>query len=171
MRHRTALQVASGIYLILVLLSVTLNWLIDPFNIYGNADLLFADREREHIGKRIRLHQLLSIADHRPQALYLGTSRTGLGLRTDHPLLGGMEVFNLALPGASPLELRRNLEHVNHLSGRIELLLVGLDLFVFNHHFEAAPTMMIASILPISRAGNGQDGGSNATGYSSVSTR
>jgi hypothetical protein len=95
----------------------TMNWYLDPYGYWGNADGVFYSTERQFKASQI---------NHFPHdALLLGTSRF---THIDPKKLKCRKFFNAAFSGASLEEI---IEFVKKFVGERELIILGLDFQMF----------------------------------------
>jgi hypothetical protein len=79
---------------------------VDPYGVWRDQ----GPRVPAFVMYQPRLFKPHDVARHRPETLLLGTSRVEQALDPLNPLLEG-RAYNLAVPGARPYELLRQLEH------------------------------------------------------------
>lgn len=139
MRSATFLKLTLALYLGGVLLVGGFNALVAPYAITDSPRIEGFNAFKPEIPDNLRIHKLYQVAKVKPQSLILGTSRAGSGLDPLHPVWGGVPTYNLGLPGATPYESLRWLQHAHALSP-IRRVVMGLDPFVFNRHFPGAPS-------------------------------
>ncbi len=115
----------SGITLLASGAVATLNYQVDPYLIHQwdspHLQRLLPGREKlSPWGKTYALAQF------RPQVLYVGNSRTELGLPAQTPLFGQRRVFNAALSGASLGDAAAMVRHAAAVS-TLETVVWGID--------------------------------------------
>jgi len=94
------LTLLCGLSALVLCLVAGLNYLVDPYLIHQwNTEQL--QRLRPPREKLLPWAKTYAIARFRPDVVYLGNSRTELGLPARWPLFGRSSVFNAALSGAS----------------------------------------------------------------------
>ncbi|MBV5319066.1 MAG: hypothetical protein JZU50_14815 [Desulfobulbaceae bacterium] len=113
----TALAVLAGI--------VTLNYLIDPYFIH-QWDTALIKRLSPAQQKISPWPKTYAAYRYQPDVVYLGSSRTEIGLPTDSPLLKDQRVLNLALSGASLGDSINMLKHTSYFH-RPKMVIWGLD--------------------------------------------
>lgn len=102
-----------------------LNYYIDPY-LTHQWDTPAVQRLRPTREKLSAWSKTYAVARFQPQVVFLGNSRTELGLPTSLPLFAGKTVFNSALSGASIGDAIALAEHARHVS-RLELVVWGID--------------------------------------------
>lgn len=120
------------------------NALMDPFALFGspriaglNADKAFGD---------VRMTKAWAVARGHYDSVILGTSRSEVGLNPGHPAWRGLQVYNLAMPGASLYEIYRNLQHAQ-AAHPLKQVVIGLDFFNFSIDEHAPETFAEARLL------------------------
>lgn len=105
---------------------VALNYQLDPYLIHqwDSPALRQLHPGRERLSAWGKTY---TIARMKPQVLYVGNSRTELGLPVDVPALAGKSVFNAALSGASLGDAAAMLEHASHVT-TLQTVVWGIDL-------------------------------------------
>ena len=103
----------------------TLNYTVDPYLIH-QWDTPTVQRLRPPREKLSAWGKTYAIARYRPAVLYLGNSRTELGLPARHPVLGDVPAFNGALSGASLGDMVAMAGHAMALS-RLDTVVWGID--------------------------------------------
>lgn len=106
------------------------NWWVDPYAIYheqasGAVPLRVMN---ERILKTVKLAR--TSAD----AVFIGTSRTDIGIGREQPALRGQRLLNLATFG-QPIRETRRLFELAVQDGRPHTVVIGLDFFAFNALF------------------------------------
>jgi hypothetical protein len=106
-------------------LAAGLNYLVDPYLIHqwDNAQV---GRLRPAREKMSAWGKTYAVARYRPQVLYLGNSRTELGLSPAYPALAGRRVFNAALSGASLSDAAAMARHAL-AAGAVDTVVWGVD--------------------------------------------
>lgn len=117
------LRIAAGLPLLLVGSVAAINYALDPFLIHqwGTAKL---QRLRQPVEKLNAWGKTYAMAVYRPEAIYLGNSRTELGLAVAPQ--GAERVFNAALSGATVGDALRMLGHAREL-GPLRRVVWGID--------------------------------------------
>jgi hypothetical protein len=105
------------------------NYIVDPYSIYrfSSAD---SDRlSRVEQFYQMRISKPWQVAQLKPTAVVVGTSRSA-GIHPEHPSWAGQQSFNLSVPGMTPYELLRFIEHAQ-ANGPLDKLMIGLDFEAF----------------------------------------
>lgn len=106
------------------------NWSVDPYAIYR-------DHASTGVPLRVmneRIFKTVKLAHMPADVVFIGTSRTDIGIGREQPLLRGKHLANLATFGQPIYETRRLLELA--LQGdRHPTVVLGLDFFAFNALF------------------------------------
>lgn len=111
-------------------LAIGITWFTDPYGIYRD-DAKLSNPEKplwianERVFKTVRLTKTAS------DVVFLGTSRTDIGIGPEHQVLAGKRLLNLAVFAQNIEESRRL------MTGSVEnshpgIVVVGLDFFAFN---------------------------------------
>ena len=123
---------------VLVLGAVSfLNYHVDPYLLHQwDSPLLQRPRQlNEKLGAWAKTY---AVARYRPAIIYIGNSRTELGLPTGvRAMFGGKSVFNSAVSGASIGDAIRLAEHAARVS-RVETMVWGIDAPTFSLNMGAA---------------------------------
>jgi hypothetical protein len=111
----------------LLLLStiVALNYVVDPYFIH-QWDSPLLQRLSPAQQKIMPWAKTYAAYRYRPEVVYLGSSRSEIGLPTDSPLFAGKRVFNLAISGASVGDAANMLKHTAFFH-QPEMVIWGLD--------------------------------------------
>lgn len=102
-----------------------LNYVVDPYLIH-QWDSAQVRRLRPAREKLSAWGKTYALARYRPSIVYIGNSRTELGLEADLPVFGGAAVFNAALSGASLGDAVAMAEHAMRVS-RLDTVVWGID--------------------------------------------
>lgn len=128
--HRSAewqsyLAMFGGLSTLLITSVVGLNYVVDPYLIHQweTPQVLRLRPTREKLSAWGKTYAL---AKYKPEIVYIGNSRTELGLPTRLPVFEGRSVFNSALSGAS---LGDAIEMVHHAAtvSRLDTIVWGID--------------------------------------------
>ena len=112
-----------------------LNWLIDPYYVYGSPSINGLNTNKTEFGSQQRLGKAFAIKHQRPGAVILGSSRAWIGLRPDNPAWGTTPVYNLGLNATNIYETFRYLQHAAALHD-LETVVLGADFFAWNAYRE-----------------------------------
>lgn len=105
------------------------NYIVDPYSVYHfkNAD---SDRlSRVDQFYRMRMSKPWQLSQIKPTAVVIGTSRTG-SISPNHPAWPEQQSFNLSVPGMTPYEMLRFIEHAQ-ANGPLDKLTIGVDFEAF----------------------------------------
>lgn len=109
------------------------NALIDPYGIVNSPKMLGVNRLKPEQISRVRMFKAARVIHIQPRSLLMGTSRADLGLDPDHPALETVNpTYNLGLSGANMHEIRQYFEHALFNQADLEVVVIGLDFFMFN---------------------------------------
>ncbi|NRR30560.1 hypothetical protein HSX11_10205 [Oxalobacteraceae bacterium] len=101
------------------------NYLVDPYLIH-QWDTAQVQRLRPTREKLAAWGKTYAVARFQPAVVYLGNSRTELGLPTRTPMFAGQSVFNSALSGASIGDAIALARHANAVS-QLRVVVWGID--------------------------------------------
>ena len=118
------LTVALSTILLLCSIVAT-NYVIDPYFIH-QWDSPLLQRLSPAQQKIMPWAKTYAAYRYQPEVVFLGSSRTEIGLPTESPLFSGKRVFNLAISGASLGDAANMLQH-SAFFHRPELVVWGLD--------------------------------------------
>ena len=122
---RRYFRTAGLTVLVVLVVTVTLNYLVDPYLIH-QWDTKHLQRLRSAHQKIMPWGKTYAVYRYRPEVVYLGSSRTEIGLPAAVPVFAGKRVFNLAIQGASLGDAVRMLRHTSVFQ-RPEIVVWGLD--------------------------------------------
>lgn len=111
------------------------NYVINPFGLFAVEPIKNISDVRNITN--VRLYKNFYVHRHAMQGLILGSSRSEEGLRPQPGYWKTQQVYNMAMPGVSLAEMRRNLMHAN-ATGSVQHVLIGLDFFMFSAFQEHA---------------------------------
>lgn len=104
---------------------VTTNYVVDPYLIH-QWDTALIHRPSPAQQKIMPWGKTYAVYKYRPEVVYIGSSRTEIGLPTDSPVFAGKRVFNLAISGASLGDAVNMLNHTS-VRQRPETVVWGID--------------------------------------------
>lgn len=116
-----------------ILLSGTLavfNYWIDPYAIYHEN---FVDSAPLRVMNE-RIFKTVKLAKMPADVVFIGTSRTDIGIGREQPALTGKRLLNLATFG-QPIHETRRLFELAVQGGKVHTVVLGLDFFAFNALF------------------------------------
>ena len=131
MSDRKFVNLALCLFLSLIATVVSVNYLIDPYDFYGNNVL--GVRKTQEIGQ-LRLSKAIKLEKIKPVSVVMGSSRAEFGFDPDHQYFKKPS-YNLATGGSSVYELKRYLEFAIE-QGRLEQVLLVADYINFNSNEE-----------------------------------
>lgn len=119
-----------------------INIIIDPYDFWSFPQIQGVNHSKPRKDNNDRLHKAADIVRHKPSVIVLGSSRTKQGIDPSHVLLQeySQNTYNLAINGPNMYEVRRYLEHALANQENLELIVLGLDFFMFNHELENQPS-------------------------------
>lgn len=120
---KTYLAVAAGLPMLLVAGVAGTNYLLDPYLMH-QWDTPKVQRLRQPVEKLNAWGKTYAVAVYRPHTIYLGNSRTELGLAV--PVGGSTRAFNAALSGSTLGDALRMLAHARQ-TAPVSRVIWGLD--------------------------------------------
>ncbi len=109
------------------------NWAINPYGVFNSPEIIGINQAKLEKLKNGRLFKAVDITRIKPKTIFLGSSRTEYGLNPKHSALNNKQpAYNSALGAATPYELFRYLEHAIVNQPELQLVILGLDEFMFN---------------------------------------
>lgn len=111
--------------LAVLIATVTINYVVDPYLIH-QWDTEHVQRLSPAQQKIMPWAKTYAVYRYRPEVVYLGSSRTEIGLPTDVQLFADKRIFNLAVKGASFGDAVNMLRHTT-VFHRPEIVVWGLD--------------------------------------------
>lgn len=141
MRNRASwayLKVYVGAVAVILILFVSFNLVIDPFDLYSVDGLLGLNLMKTGTDKHIRLSKAGALRKIKPRAICLGTSRGEYGINPEHPGWKTLPVYNASLSGANNYELLRYFQHA-HAIQPLKQVLIMVDLDQFNAYRDNRP--------------------------------
>jgi len=127
---RTYLAIACGLPLLIVGGIASLNYQVDPYLLH-QWESAQVERRGPHKEKLSTWGKTYAIARYQPQVLYLGNSRTEVGLPADAVQFAGQRVFNGALSGGTLGDAIKMLRHAS-AAGALETVVWGVDAASFS---------------------------------------
>lgn len=129
MRSYVAILLATSAALLLLI--GTFNWLVDPYWIFRGPSIPGFNALKPAIPTNQRIFETVSVSEHPPRAVILGTSRADVGLDPAHPAFARISAFNLATSGQPIYETARLFRHLL-TSGQLRSAVIALDFSAFN---------------------------------------
>jgi hypothetical protein len=122
---KTYFWISGGTSLFLLIALVTINYVVDPYYTH-QWDTKLVRRMSPAQQKIMPWVKTYAAYRYRPEVVYIGSSRSEIGLPTDSEVFKGKRVFNLALSGASLGDAISMLQHTS-IFHRPEIIIWGLD--------------------------------------------
>jgi hypothetical protein len=110
---------------LLIASTITMNYWVDPYTIH-QWDSASIRRYTSAPQKLTAWSKTYAAYRYQPEVVYLGSSRTEIGLPTDFPLFRGKRVLNLSLSGSSLGDAVNMLDHTSFFN-RPEIIVWGLE--------------------------------------------
>ena len=130
------LRLVSGTLCCLVVIAI-FNFIVDPYGIYDAITISGFNEEKNEISSHLRLHKAYEVSDVMPGAISLGTSRTEVGIDSNH-VGWAYPCYNLGFSGASIYEILRYYQHALYLCNTKQVVLM-IDSISFFADRENAP--------------------------------
>ncbi|NES72351.1 MAG: hypothetical protein F6K24_47715, partial [Okeania sp. SIO2D1] len=108
------------------------NIIVDPYDVFNTPNFLGINHSKPRKDNSDRLFKTTDIIRIKPVTVLMGSSRTKRAIDPNHPALKHQPAYNLALTKGNFYELRRYLEHAIANQKELDLVVIGLDLFMFN---------------------------------------
>ncbi len=108
-----------------------INYLVDPYSIFASQKIDGFSRNKVDFVEHLRLTNIYAVHRVKPDALIIGTSRTGRGLSPDHPAFKDLNCYNLALAGINLYEMLRYIQHAQAIQP-LKTLVIGIDFRSFH---------------------------------------
>ena len=126
--HRRFIQVFTATFLAACFLGAGLNYLVDPYSLFGTRRIPGFNERKPTASERVRVTKPYMASRAKPRVVIGGNSRPEIGLNpqsvcwkdTDQP------VFNTAIPGADVFMQVRYVQHAVE-SGKARRILFGVD--------------------------------------------
>ena len=110
------------------------NVAIDPFGVMDTPMVKGVNQSKPETVYNTRLYKAIDLTRQNAKTIFLGASRVEEGLNPEHPALAAYQpVYNLAMPAASFYEQRRYLEHALATQKNLEVVILGIDLWLLSH--------------------------------------
>lgn len=118
------------------------NYLIDAYGVFKSPYLSQLNDVKLKKDYNDRLFRAVDIIRLKPTTLIIGSSNAKLGLNPDHFIFKnqGKEAYNLGINGTNIYEVKRHLEHAIANQKDIDLVLLGIDFFMFNKNLPVSPS-------------------------------
>lgn len=127
----------SSLLLIFLAVNIALvglfNFAVDSLGVFHDVRVEGFNKKKTEIIDTVRQLKILSMDDYKPDAVFIGSSRTDRSLHPDYLTGNGypLRYYNLSILGTNVREMRRLLEHSYNVHG-IKEVVIGLDFEMFN---------------------------------------
>lgn len=112
------------------------NGIVDPYGIFNRPKINDFNQIKPKQLTKTRMFKSSEIIRKKPKTILLGSSRVDFGLDPTHPdLLNPQSSYNLGILGGNIYELRRYLDHAIANQPNLQEVILGIDFFMFNEHF------------------------------------
>lgn len=143
------------IHFLLAVISIAIamlsfNWFVDPYAIFRTVSSEKRISNQPVLVISERIFKTVSLARQEADVVFLGTSRTDIGIGRDHQAFVGRRVFNLATFGQPIVESRRLME-IAVEQAKPQTIIVGLDFFAFNGLFPPPSDFVDENFDPLRR--------------------
>lgn len=127
------------IHFLLAVISIAIamlsfNWFVDPYAIFHTASRDEQTAEQPVLILNERIFKTVRLARQKSDVVFLGTSRTGIGIGPEHQFFSAKRVVNLATFG-QPIRESQRLMQLAAEHAEPQTIIVGLDFFAFNALF------------------------------------
>ncbi|HSC74895.1 MAG TPA: hypothetical protein VLB90_01505 [Pseudomonadales bacterium] len=128
-KEKTFNRCLIGCFFTVVVGMAVFNFIVNPFGVFpakpipGYTDV--------HFIENVRIYKNFLIKNRAIDGLMLGSSRIEESMNPLPAAWPNMQVYNMAMPGASLHEILRNLQHANAVTP-LKQGLIGLDFFMFS---------------------------------------
>lgn len=119
--------------LVLIISIVTLNYVVNPYNVFNSPT--FKGFNEQKIDSKEYLLKTKVITNKKPDTIFLGSSRTRLGLDPSYyQNIVGEEAYNLGLSSATMYIQLKYLEYAFKNNSSLKRVIIGLDFEAFNQY-------------------------------------
>ena len=137
LRNRKKYRRYNWIFLLSAFLPIVgvgvFNIIIDPYDVFNTPNFLGINHSKPRKDNSDRLFKATDVIRIKPVTVFMGSSRTKRAIDPNDPALkNNQPAYNLALTKGNFYELRRYLEHAIANQKELDLVVIGLDLFMFN---------------------------------------
>jgi hypothetical protein len=122
-----------GLSALLLLIVGAVNVAVDPYAIFGTPLRQGWNQVKPEAGLWPAIHKPFSLWKQNADVLFLGSSRSAVGLNPQHPALNGLRAYNLALNGSNIQQIKAVFDHAL-LVHKPRRVIIGLDFFAFNQY-------------------------------------
>ncbi len=137
LRNRKKYRRYNWIFLLSAFLPIVgvgvFNIIIDPYDVFNTPNFLGINHSKPRKDNSDRLFKATDVIRIKPVTVFMGSSRTKRAIDPNYLALKNYKLAdNLALTKGNFYELRRYLEHAIANQKELDLVVIGLDLFMFN---------------------------------------
>lgn len=118
-------------FALLLLAALTMNWLTDPYAVFGAPGFKGINEFKPAIAANSRIFKMVGYVHQQMDALILGTSRADAGLSPKHEVFRTLKTLNLATPAQTNAETALIFQFVAEHSN-LKTAVIGLDFFASN---------------------------------------
>lgn len=111
---------------IIIILFIAVNFIVDPFDIYGTPKIKHFNLIKPSAGDSPRLSEIINVLRKRPEYLIIGTSREDSGIDPKHLVFNGHSVFNAAISSQPFLESKEILDSLSKRGEPPKIIVFGL---------------------------------------------
>ncbi|MBU7594465.1 hypothetical protein [Metabacillus halosaccharovorans] len=124
--------------IISLLIIATINYVVDPYNIYKTPT--FKGFNENKIETKEYLMKAREIAIYKPDTIFLGSSRTRVGLDPDYyKKITGETAYNAGLSSSNIYIQLKYLEYALQNNNSLKRVILGIDFEVFNINLNNSP--------------------------------
>lgn len=130
--HKHFLWVFAASFLLVCILGAALNYLVDPYSLFGTRRIPGFNERKPTASERARVVKPYMALRAKPRVVIGGNSRPEMGLNPRSACWKDAEqpVFNMGIPGASVFMQSRYVQHAVE-KGQAQRVLFGIDFFDF----------------------------------------
>lgn len=130
--HKLFLRVLAAAFLLVCILGVGLNYLIDPYSLFGTSRIPGFNELKPAASERVRVIKPYMASRAKPKVVIGGNSRPEMGLNPQSACWEDADqpVFNMGIPGAGVFMQTRYVQHAVE-SGKAQRVLFGVDFLDF----------------------------------------
>jgi len=136
--ENTYLKTLGAVFMLLLLLSITFNFVIDPYRIYTGPRIDSINKIKPEMDTHLRMAKAWIVYDKKPDRIISGSSRADYGLNPEHEGWGGKGVYNLGLSGGNMYEVLRYFQHA-HAINPLKQVVLSVDFYMFNTYYKNTP--------------------------------
>lgn len=144
------IKLLVGLFLLAIIGMALVNFIVNPFAVFPTKPI--AGLSEKHAMSNARLYKTFTLRHRQVDGLLLGSSRIEESMNPSGTAWQGINAYNMAMPGASLQEMKRNLQHAHALTPQKQVL-IGLDFFMFNA-FREYPSDFSEDYFSVTESGN-----------------